>query len=206
MRCPHCDSTCTIVTDVKRLGALLRRYRLCRDCGRKFPTVEQVEHARPTRGDGSEPELTVVPDPPAKANPLPPDITEKKEPKPAAGKPQRFWNITPADVAGDVDGLPSETVDALLEWWNSARRSKHSGNATWTRTAWQQSVARVKALPEHMGLLLARAGAEHGWQTLKPSFLSGNGPSLPPVAATGRPMPKDPAMLAAIQSWPPEPA
>lgn len=207
MKCPSCNSTCSLVTDVRRFPEFLKRYRLCRDCSIKFVTIERVEVFSREAG-GYEPTLSVVENKPAKRkrSPLPEDITERPEPQTAQAKPQRFWNITPADVAGDLDGLQADVCDALLEWWNSARRSKWGARATWTRTAWQQSVTRVKALQAAQQLVLAKAGAEHGWQSLKPSFLDGRGPVLPVVETSGRPMPKDPAMLAAIGSWPPEQA
>jgi hypothetical protein len=47
--------------------------------------------------------------------------------------------------------------------------------------------------------LLALAGVEHGWQALKPEYLK---QELAKPTASGRPMPKDPAMLAALEQWP----
>jgi hypothetical protein len=87
----------------------------------------------------------------------------------------------------------------LVQWWNESRRSKHKGNATWTEAAWQASVSRVAALPQAQQMLLAQAGVEHGWQALKPEYIKDE---LARPTAAGRPMPKDPAMLAALEQWP----
>lgn len=46
---------------------------------------------------------------------------------------------------------------------------------------------------------LCAAGVEHGWQTTKPDYLKNE---LAKPTALGRPMPKDPAMLAALEQWP----
>jgi hypothetical protein len=48
-------------------------------------------------------------------------------------------------------------------------------------------------------MLLAQAGVEHGWQALKPEYIKDE---LVRPTAAGRPMPKDPAMLAALEQWP----
>ena len=84
----------------------------------------------------------------------------------------------------------------LLEWWNESRRSKHGSRAVWSEKAWLASVERIKALAPAQQVALCKAGVEHGWQALKPEFLK-ELVIRPPVS--GRPMPKDPAMLAALE-------
>ena len=93
----------------------------------------------------------------------------------------------------------AEVQPLLVQWWNESRKSKHKGNATWTEAAWQASVQRVSKLPHWQQVVLAQAGVEHGWQALKPEYLKDE---LAKPTAAGRPMPKDPAMLAALEQWP----
>jgi hypothetical protein len=97
------------------------------------------------------------------------------------------------------NSVTPEARPLLVQWWNESRRSKHGAKATWTPAAWQASVLRVSRLPIEHQLALCRAGVEHGWQALKPEYLKDE---LTKPTGEGRPMPKDPAMLAALDSWP----
>lgn len=185
MKCPNCGHDKSRVTETRAGAEADRRIRLCQGCGKTFQTMERicvfvgraagyVEMAPPV------PALAVVPDPP------------KKVAKPAAGYVAHLNDASLAAVVADAQPL-------LVQWWNESRRSKHKGNATWTEAAWQASVQRVAALPQWQQLLLAQAGVEHGWQALKPEYLK---QELAKPQASGRPMPKDPAMLAALEQWP----
>lgn len=102
----------------------------------------------------------------------------------------RYWDLAPEDeaVAADLAGLPPAVAAGCLNWWNEARRSKHGSKATWTRTAWLGSVARLRALAERSpadALRLVEAGVESGWQALKAEYLQpisrgGGRPQLQP--------------------------
>jgi len=185
MKCPKCGHDKNRVVETRAMPDGDRRIRQCQSCGKTFQTMERicvfigraagyVEMAPPV------PTLAVVPEQP------------KKVAKPAAGFVAHLNDAALAAVMADAQPF-------LVQWWNESRRSKHNGNATWTEAAWQASVQRVAALPLWQQQLLAQAGVEHGWQALKPEYLK---EELAKPQASGRPMPKDPAMLAALEQWP----
>jgi hypothetical protein len=186
MNCPSCKHQHSRVIDTDRVSDGIRRYRVCRNCGNRFATLERIEDWDPVMGgygpvaEEPVPVLAAVPDP------LP------ARPRVAARHV--------VDLADDhLLAVCQEAQPLLVQWWNESRRSKHKGNATWTEAAWQASVSRVAALPQAQQMLLAQAGVEHGWQALKPEYIKDE---LVRPTAAGRPMPKDPAMLAALEQWP----
>lgn len=185
MNCPNCKHQHTRVLDTDRVADGIRRYRSCRNCGHRFATLERIEDWDPAMGSYA----------PA-AGAIAPALAAVPDPEPRAKASARFVaqpdDFALADVAPHAQQL-------LVQWWNESRRSKHKGNATWTVAAWEASVKRVAALPPSQQLLLAQAGVEHGWQTLKPEYIKDE---LARPTAAGRPMPKDPAMLAALEQWP----
>lgn len=208
MKCPHCGCESSRVMECRRLADGLKRFRLCRRCGERFPTMETLSEPR-RRGraeeGGGAPALSLVGDAAAPAQSLPPTQAEPR--RRAQERVAGFHPVARQDIADDVRGMPDELVDLLLLWWNTARRSRHGSRAAWTRNAWQQSVDRIRAMPPDRALRLSQAGAEFGWMALKPEYLAqaARRPAAP-VASSGRPLPRDPAMLAAIDSWPADPA
>jgi hypothetical protein len=135
------------------------------------------------------PPLAVVPDPPA-----------KKQRAAAA-----FWPVTPDQAGEDLRRLPSELQEDILRWWNESRRSKWGSKASWTERAFSLSVNRVIAFASgypKTARLMVEGGIEHGWQALKPEYLQGGAPLSASTANGAGPMPKDPAMLSALEPWP----
>lgn len=191
MKCPHCGHDKSRVTETRANDEADRRIRLCLGCAKTFTTFERVAiYAGRAVGYvevGQPPVLEVVPDP------------EPTEESVAAKRVNnRRWH-----PVGVPEGVCEEAAPLLLEWWNESRRLKHKGNAVWSEKAWLASVERVKALPPHQQVALCQAGVEQGWQALKPEYLAGGTAQLPRLPrADGRPMPTDPAMLAALESWP----
>lgn len=190
MNCPSCDHTQSRVIETIRVPAGLRRHRICSECRHGFSTLEQVAlwdrtiHSYVTeRGRSLTAPLEVVPG--------------------LGGAPAKRAAVAARYQATlDDDGLVNVCAEAqplLLQWWNESRKSKHRANATWTKAAWEASVQRVSALPSWQQVLLAQAGVEHGWQALKTDYLK---QELTKPTGEGRPMPKDKAMLAALESWP----
>jgi hypothetical protein len=173
MRCPNCKSTGNFATETKRCTVAttqdaFKRRRICRDCGAQWTTTERIDkwdfdlrqwtgHA----GLGPEPELPKVPEP---------AVVRTSEPRPQRVKPAAFHPVTLEQVADVVLGIPPDVCMLLLEWWNNSRRSKHGTAAAWTDRAFAGSVERVKKLPHWQQVLLAKAGIEHGWQALNPSY------------------------------------
>lgn len=200
MMCPHCGHDKSRVTDTEARHDHILRYRICAKCAKKFTTIERVavfvgrnvghvEVERPEPGGVRQlPQL--MPDPP------------REQTAAALPRPSRFKaSLGDPDLARcDPDAQP-----LIVEWWNTARWSKHRGHATWTERAWKASVNRLALLPAHHQIALAEAGVEHGWQALKPEFL-GLAEERPALASDSAPMPKDPAMLAALDSWQPQSA
>lgn len=192
MNCPKCGDPSTRVVETLRVVQGLRRHRICNGpkCRHRFRTMERIEEWDHTIRDYVQPgdirpapALVVVPNPPA-------------EEKVAAKRSGAFVaQLNDADLAV----LTADAQPLLVEWWNVSRRSKHGSKATWTFPAWQASVVRVSRLPAHQQVQLAQAGVEHGWQALKLDYLKDE---LQKPTAAGRPMPKDPAMLAALEQWP----
>lgn len=190
MKCPHCGDQSSRVTETRAHSADgLLRYRLCKGCGRTYTTMERVcVYAGRAAGFlepvQDRPVLTVVE----------PSV---KEAKPAAAK-AKASRFTPTEAPAMVC---AEARPLLLQWWNESRRSKHGSSATWTQAAWEASCSRVANLPPAQQIELCRQGVEFGWQALKPSYMGGSTrPAVVPTA--GPPMPKDPAMLAALDQWP----
>ncbi len=95
--------------------------------------------------------------------------------------------------------LRTVTTDAqpmLVEWWNVSRLHKHGNQAVWSELAWALAVRRVAKLPHWQQVVLAEAGIEYGWQTLKPEYIKD---AKPPVEAGL--VPKSTAMQEAINAW-----
>ncbi|MEY3962807.1 MAG: uncultured phage MedDCM-OCT-S38-C3 [Cyanobacteriota bacterium] len=183
MKCPHCGHEKSRVTETRAGDEADRRIRLCQGCGKTFQTLERVcvfaGRAAGYIESGQAPALVAVPDPTPKTSGI-----------------KRYVASTDEDCLINVC---AEAQPLLVEWWNTSRKSKHGTKATWTEGAWLSSVARVAKLPAWQQVLLARAGVEHGWQALKPEYMKDE---LAAPTAQGRPMPKDPAMLAALEQWP----
>ena len=188
MNCPKCSHEQSRVVDLKRKPDGLRRGRICSACGYKFSTLERIEvwdsalhgYVSPIEG---VPALSLVPNHAVEA------------PKRVAATARHQASLD----EGCLVNVCAEAQPLLVQWWNESRKSKHRANATWTKAAWEASVQRVSALPSWQQVLLAQAGVEHGWQALKPEYLK---EELAKPTGQGRPMPKDPAMLAALESWP----
>jgi len=185
MNCPNCNHHHSRVTDTDRVADGIRRYRTCRSCGHKFATLERIENWDPVMGG----------------------YAPTEEPRPALAVVPEVRKMVAKHVASlDEDCLVNISAEAqplLVQWWNESRKSKHKGNATWTEAAWMASVQRVANLPRHQQIALCEAGVEHGWQALKLDYLdSRSSRPQPAPTAAGRPMPKDPAMLAALEQWP----
>jgi hypothetical protein len=188
MNCPKCNHEQSRVIDLKRKSDGLRRGRICAGCGHKFNTLERVEIWDPTLHGyvapvEARPALAVVSD-------HFPSATKK-----VATKGQ----FHPVVVGDELLTVCEQVRPLMVEWWNNSRHSKHKGNAAWTRAAWLGAVKRVSQLPQPKQVLLVQAGVESGWQTLKLDYIKDE---LAKPTAAGRPMPKDPAMLAALESWP----
>ncbi|MEN9768179.1 MAG: uncultured phage MedDCM-OCT-S38-C3 [Cyanobacteriota bacterium] len=186
MNCPHCNHDKSRVTETRSAGEADRRIRLCQGCGRTFQTLERVcVYAGRAAGyiEASPPPiLEVVPDP---------------EPAPVRARATARHEASPEEQC--LSFVSPEARLLLVQWWNESRKSKHRANATWTRAAWEASVQRVANLPTDLQLTLCRAGVEHGWQALKLDYIKDE---LAKPTAAGRPMPKDPSMRAALESWP----
>lgn len=191
MNCPKCGGTSSRIFETIRVREGLRRHRICngKRCGHKFATLERVEEWDPVVRSY----VAVAGEQPAALAPV---IQLQQDRPPAAAKAQRY--LVDASTS-DFLGVCAEARPLLYEWWNVSRKSKHGTKATWTEAAWLSSVARVAKLPDWQQVLLARAGVEHGWQALKPEYMKDE---LTAPTAQGRPMPKDPAMLAALEQWP----
>ena len=187
MNCPSCGHIQSRVIDTKRKRDGLRRHRVCSQCGHRYQTLERIELWDPAVhsyvASEQRPALAVVPDH-------------------AVEVPKKVAATARHQASLDDDYLVNVCAEAqplLVQWWNESRKSKHRANATWTKAAWEASVQRVAKLPNWQQLLLCAAGVEHGWQALKPEYLK---EELAKPTGQGRPMPKDPAMLAALESWP----
>lgn len=196
MMCPHCGYPKNRVTETEqRLEFDLRR-RMCCGCGKKFVTIDRVAvYAGRKYGHqqvGPDPVLSAV-------------GSEQADPPPAAKqKPgrKRVERFEPPDDY-PLFGIDEQLRPLLLQWWRESRWSKHRSNATWTEAAFQGSLARLAALPPGRQRELVEAAVEFGWQALKIAYLDpvkGMGQARP--NATGRPMPRDPSALAALESWP----
>ena len=111
-----------------------------------------------------------------------------------------FHPIDHEQVEDDLEDLPEELQDGLLEWWNQSRRSKHGGKAAWTRGAWLRSIKRVRSL--HLSdptraEELVEAGIEAGWQALRIEYV----PATNTATSTTNFTPRDTRMSTAIEQW-----
>ena len=177
MKCPNCGDEKNRVLETRKEHDREKRIRICSACSTKFTTLEVV----------------VV----------------------FAGKAAGYTEVKPIETnATDTPKVPGryharENDECLMQccpqarkklviWWNESRWSKHKGKATWTKAAWDSSVGRVAGLPAYLQEMLANAGIESGWQTLKKEFLSNE----EQTADTGGQLaPKDIAMRNAIDQW-----
>jgi len=197
LNCPHCNSPNSKVTETRPCDGYDKRVRICRDCSSTYRTIERVavyagraagyfEAGGSVMVEADDDEVAPEPEakPAAKAKP-------PAKAQPAAIK--EFYPVVPGD---ELNSVCEEARPLLVEWWNNSRRSKHQKNATWTTTAWFITVKRVAALPMWQQVLLAQAGVEHGWQTLKLDYIK---TSQPPQEAGL--VPKSTAMQEAINRW-----
>ena len=181
MNCPHCNHPESRVTETRSGPDADRRIRICRSCGKTFQTMERVA-VFAGRAIGYL-EATVAD-----------ALVDPEEPEPLA--PAIAACFHPVVVGDELNGLPMSVRSNLVEWWNNSRYSKHKKQATWTRQAWLFTVKRIAALPHWQQELLAAAGVEHGWQTLKVDYIKG---ATPPKEAGLQP--KSSAIQEAIQAW-----
>jgi hypothetical protein len=161
-----------------------KRVRQCRNCAKTFTTLERVAvYAGRAAGyiESGQPELEEEPDP---------------ESAPLTVTTATTTPFHPVVVGDELNSMPMEVRQLLVEWWNNSRRSKHKSSAAWTRRAWLLTVTRVSLLPPWQQLALAAAGVEQGWQTLKPEYIK----DVSPPAEAGL-VPKSAAMQEAISSW-----
>ena len=193
MNCPHCGHDKSRITDTEARDDSILRYRMCRGCGRTYATIERIA-VNAGRG------LGYVEAPSSFDREAAAPIAEAPAP-PRNRRPPRF---APNVNAPQIQYLPVPIRELLVQWWNESRWSKHGSKATWTQAAWTQSVNRLLNLSEGQQLELAQAGVEHGWQALKVSYLDKPAAPSPvsPQTASGRPRPRDPAMVAALDQWP----
>lgn len=192
MNCPHCSHPESKVASVERQDIGDFRTRECRACKKTFRTRETVVvYAGKAAGYFTADDTQVMEEEVAAAEPEPSHPPRKKAAKPE----QHVAHLNDAGLAL----LTPEAQPLVVEWWNVSRRHKHGSSAAWSFAAFQGSVHRLEKLPPHQQVLLAQAGVEHGWQALKPEYVK---EELAKPTANGRPMPKDPAMLAALESWP----
>lgn len=190
MRCPYCNHDRTKVEETRPKpdeGGDLR-YRRCLKCVRRFTTMERLCFNSPgSVGYLDAHPLRVVPEP--------------QQPAKSPAKAARAARFMPEEVP-DGFGITADAAPLLLQWWRESRRSKHGSRATWTEAAWLSSASRVGALPPARQLELCTAGVENGWMALKEDYLGAHKP-LGLSQISRRPMPKDPAMLAALEEpWP----
>lgn len=187
MMCPHCGHLKNRITDTEQRPDFDLRYRICSGCGKKFSSMDRVSVYAGRKFGHKE------------IGPEPVDAVAKTEKKPAPNRVERF---------NPSDDYPLHAVDEqlrplLLQWWRESRWSKHRGNATWTEAAFERSLARLVELSPVRQRQLLEAAVEFGWQALKIAYLDPvKGAAHPKPDATGRPMPRDPSALAALDSWP----
>lgn len=199
MKCPHCGHHHSRVTDTKRVEHGTRRYRICAKCRQRFATLERIEEWDPGLSAYAVPDVA-APAPLRVLEAAPePELAVASIPAPESPKPKPA--TTRHDASLDDDRLVYVTAEVrplLVQWWNESRRSKHRGNATWTRAAWEASVQRISNLPTHLQVELCQAGVEHGWQALKLEYIQDKR-SPATVRTDGRLLPQDPRLLEAIR-------
>jgi hypothetical protein len=199
MKCPHCGHHHSRVTDTKRVEHGTRRYRICAKCRQRFATLERIEEWDPGLSAYAVPDVA-APAPLRVLEAAPePELAVASIPAPESPKPKPA--TTRHDASLDDERLvyvAAEVRPLLVQWWNESRRSKHRGNATWTRAAWEASVQRISNLPTHLQVELCQAGVEHGWQALKLEYIQDKR-SPATVRTDGRLLPQDPRLLEAIR-------
>jgi hypothetical protein len=184
VNCPHCNHPESRVAETRPSADFDKRVRQCRNCAKTFTTLERVAvYAGRAAGyiESGQPELEEEPDP---------------ESAPLTVTTATTTPFHPVVVGDELNSMPMEVRQLLVEWWNNSRRSKHKSSAAWTRRAWLLTVTRVSLLPPWQQLALAAAGVEQGWQTLKPEYIK----DVSPPAEAGL-VPKSAAMQEAISSW-----
>lgn len=203
MMCPHCGHKKSRVTNTDDRDEYILRYRMCLKCAKPWTTIERLSVYVGRAAGHVEVEL-----PPGRLEPLRAPVPAPQQPataelQPVKKKPGRpsLVRFIPADDY-PLFGIREELRPLLLQWWRESRWSKHRSKATWTEAAWQASLKRVSEQSPAYQRQLVEAGVEFGWQALDPKYLDpvkGMGQARP--TATGRPMPRDPSMLAALESW-----
>lgn len=203
--CPHCGHKKSRTTNTIDRDCFILRYKICLKCAKRFSTMERVSVFVGRATGHVEVEL-----PPGSVEDLNPALlapVQETEPPPAEQKPGRHAPVRfmPPDNY-PLFGISEELRPLLLQWWRESRWSKHRSKANWTEAAWQASLKRVSDLcgPQRLARQrqLVEAGVEFGWQALDPKYLDpvkGMGQARPD--ASGRPMPRDPSMLSALESW-----
>ncbi len=181
MKCPHCGSLKSRVTETRDYPDFYKRDRVCTGCGRNFQTLERVcVYAGRTYGY-AEVRINEEDSVPVK--------TKSK------ASPNRF-------VARENDeallNVCAQARPILTDWWNESRLSKHKSKAVWTRAAWVSSVNRVAGLPAYKQVMLANQGLEAGWQSLKETYLDES--QIEP-SSNGGLGPKDKAMRQVVEEW-----
>lgn len=177
MLCPYCKHDHTNVIETRSSPDYDKRIRICRGCGSNFKTIERVA-VYASRATGY---IEIGPEPKPE-----PYVAHMPEPYVAQLNDSDLATITPT------------AQPLLVEWWNVSRRSKWGKRAAWTELAWRQNIRRIGALPHWKQEVLAKAGVEHGWQSLKVDYLT-KSDSEPPADAGLQP--KSAAMQDAITAW-----
>lgn len=177
MKCPNCGNEKSKVLETRKDDGRDKRIRLCSRCSTNFTTLEIVVVFA-----GKAAGYTEV--------------------KPIETKTSDIPKLHGRYVARDNDECLMQCCPQargkLVQWWNESRWSKHKAKATWTKAAWDSSVGRVAGLPAYLQEILASAGVESGWQTLKREYITNAEQKEDP---SGRLAPKDAAMTAAIHQW-----
>ncbi len=177
MKCPNCGDEKSRVLETRKEHDRDKRIRICSACSTKFTTLEVVVVFA-----GKAAGYTEV---------KPIELSTSDVPK----VPGRY-------VARETDeclmGCCPQARGKLVQWWNESRWSKHKAKATWTKAAFDSSVGRVAGLPAYQQEILASAGIESGWQTLKREYLSNEEQRQEGSRSLA---PKDLAMRNAIDQW-----
>jgi transcription elongation factor Elf1 len=192
MNCPHCDHPHSVVIETRQKSDGDKRTRICKDCSKRFVTIERVAvYAGRALGyieaayQDEDEAVDAESEPAAEPEPEPVQPVPPRKPVPFVASLDDPELVT----------LPAETQSLLIEWWNNSRRSKHGASAAWTETAWQLSVRRLSRLSAAKQRQLVEAGVEHGWMALKPEYLKA-APAEPAGLA-----PRASSMQEAIDQW-----
>ena len=181
MQCPKCKSA-TKVTQTRPSTSCDKRWRICTNCGFDFTTLERI------CVDAGEPYGV------CEVSPIQPTVSFKNKIK--TPPPSKFVALPDDDL---LKGISATIKPLLCQWWNSSRWQKHKNRAVWSQDAFVLSIQRVHGLPVYLQEELAKAGVEHGWQALKPSYI--NHSPEEKSSPEGGLAPKDPAMNEAIKEW-----